>query len=198
MEKKTLASTQAESFLSSFCLAIRKHEIYKYAHVVFCCERNMAHEAGFLAECVKRSLYHERISFICQREPGDCGWWTQADVKYKMAYEMRFVFMSKIIQYAQDVICVNPFMKEATRWQETKRKFEDQLPKYKIVVSGMSSTNPLSAPRHGVSGKTTKDGKVSGSFTDDLAFCVSACLYFMKMILTRSTPNFRHDDVLGR
>lgn len=191
-----LAATQAETFLSSFCLGIRRHRILKYSHVVFCCERNMAHEAGFLAECVKKTLCHERISFICQRSPGDCGWWTQSDVKYKMGFEMRYVFMNNIIQYSDDVVCTNPFMKEATRWEETKKKFEDQLPKYKIVVSGVSSLNPLSTPRIGLSGKTTKEGKVSASFTDDLVFCVGACLYFIKMILTRSTPHFNHNELL--
>jgi hypothetical protein len=155
----------------------------------------MAHEAGFLGEKVRATLKHSRISFICQKDPKDIGWWTTAEVKYKMAYAMRSVFQSTAIYYADEMICANPWLDETNRLQITKKKFEDQLPKYKIVIAGLSMNNPISTPRVSISGKTTKEGKVSSSFTDDIAFCISANLFFINMLNMRTIPNFNYEEI---
>lgn len=156
----------------------------------------MAHEAGFLANAVRKAFNHSRVSFICQRDPADVGWWTDYITKYKMAYSMRFHFsMPGGLQFADEMICCNPWLPEDTRLKTAKDKFLDQIKRYKIVISGISATNPTSNPRVSVSGKTNKEGRVSTSFADDLAFCISANLYLNDLLLTRQLPYFNYEEV---
>ena len=73
--------------LVEFGRAIRRHKTFANAFLIFCCEKNMAHEAGFLAE---KHIEQNRLKNIAMRqnENNDYGWHTNNENKVKSAYKV--------------------------------------------------------------------------------------------------------------
>jgi len=186
----TGTSRDASDFVTGFVDAIRAHPQMQNAWIIFCCERNMAHEAGFLTEPV---LKHRNTVAIAQHDVNDYGWWTDLQTKVQAAYKARHCMAMESVGYMKDFICTNPWLDPKTRRQITKAKFEEQLKRYKPVVT--NPKDPHSTPKVTVSGKTNKEGKVSGTFNDDLmsTFCLN--VYLMEMLLLRKIPNFNYQVV---
>ena len=61
-------------------------EIFRDSWQIFCCERNMAHEAGFLTQEFLK--FHQKNMSVAQHEVGDYGWWTVTGSKVKYAYKV--------------------------------------------------------------------------------------------------------------
>jgi len=90
---------------------------------------------------------------------------------------------------AQNFICANPFSENPeTRAQEALVKFFDQLKRFRIVSE--VSENPGSMKKATVSGKVNKEGKVSKSAHDDLAFVVSMATGVMDKLYLRAVDWF--------
>lgn len=168
-----------------------------HAHIVVCVERNTAHEAGFLCDAVREGLRHSRISFIAQNEknPADVGWWTDAPVKTQMAYALQYVLNEDRLSYAEDMVCKNMWLDESDRLEKTKKKVMEQLPRYRITLTGLSETNPTATPRISVSGKVDKDGKLSKGFKDDLIVSLSGNIFFYRKLYEKSLPNLNYNEL---
>ena len=67
-----IGASEAVLLLENFVQGIREHPSFQDAWLIFCCERNMAHEAGFLTEPF---LKFRKTVAIAQHETKDYGWW---------------------------------------------------------------------------------------------------------------------------
>lgn len=120
--------------MDDFIKAIRNNPILKDAHILFCCERNTGHTAGWLADIV---LNYGNTSCIAQKGGDDFGWWTQAREKTQYAYETRGVFQMGNIAFFDEMISVNRFIKASeelkTKNIQTKyvKQIKSYVPKYK-------------------------------------------------------------------
>lgn len=137
----------ATELLTGFVSAIRMHQWLQGAWIIFCCERNMAHEAGFLTEPL---LVMNKVVGIAQHEYKDYGWWTDNPTKVKMAYEARRCMAMNSVFYMKDFICTNPWDEPTKRREKVKRKFEEQMKRFKPVMS--QPRDPHSTPRITISG----------------------------------------------
>jgi hypothetical protein len=110
----------------------------------------------------------------------------------------------------KDFICTNPWLDVASRRQTTKAKFEEQLKRFKPVLT--SPKDPHSTPKITVSGlldgygdkfltpstgKTDKEGKVSGMFKDDLMCAFSLNMFLWDQLFNRKVPNFNYQLVFA-
>lgn len=120
---------------------------------------------------------------------------TDLHTKVQAAYKTRHYFVMGAIGYMEDFICTNASLDSKTRRQTTKAKFEEQLKRYKPVVT--SPKDPHSTPKVTVSGKTNKEGKVSGTFRDDLMSTCCLNNYIWDMLLNKKVPNFNYKLVFG-
>lgn len=97
------------------------------------------------------------------------------------------------VAYMKDWICVNRWLDPKTRKQITESKFREQIKRYKPVAT--APKDPHSVPKVTVSGKTNKEGKVSGTFKDDImsTFCLN--MHLFDLLLLKKIPNFNYDIV---
>ena len=99
------------------------------------------------------------------------------------------------IVYMKDMICTNPFVDPSDRRKKTKAKFEEQLKRYKPVMT--TPKDPQSTPKMTVSGKTDKEGRISGMFKDDLITNFALNMYLWDLLLTRKVQNFNYQMVFA-
>lgn len=100
---------------------------------------------------------------------------------------LRSTFLQDSLVYAKKLVCVNPFLEESKRLSTTKSKMEEQLRRLKYVTNDVKT--PLAVTRQTISGKTNKDGKISGSFSDDLAMALMINLWMCEGVIYRTLPN---------
>jgi hypothetical protein len=116
--------------LENFINGIRNNRSLASSWILFCCERNMAHEAGFLAQIVNK---YSKVQLISQYGNDDYGWWTTKPEKTKYAYQALDIFATGNIVYMKDPICANPF-KQQDKMKITKQMLEQQLTMYNPSV----------------------------------------------------------------
>lgn len=185
--------------LSSFLDGISSHPNLSDARILFCCESNMAHEAGFLSNEVKK--YHNSEIITDGRKGKKTGaiaegWFTTNEIKVSQAYDAWDIVSQNGVTFIKDWVCASPFVKNPIkRRRETREKFVEQLKRYSEIE--MPTKDPLSTPRSGVSGCVDKEGRSSSSFTDDLctAFCLG--IHLWKLLRRRQVPHFAYSRVFG-
>lgn len=166
------ANKEAEWLLEDFIRAIRTHESLRDAHILFCCERNTGHTAGWLANIV---LKFSNTSCIAQHGDADYGWWTQAREKTQYAYEARGVFQMGNIAFIDDMVSVNRFIKvmPALKIKNIQTKFEKQLKSY--------------VPRY-TDNKKNED-------KNDLAFALTFVISLLIKFLAKEIPGLNYNTL---
>lgn len=166
---------------------------------IFCAERNMAHESGFIAFFVREQFPGSYA--IMQHANNDYGWYTTHDQKIRYAYSLVGRLAEDSLVFSHRALCGQPeFLgtlattANEERWQSIKNKLYEQLSRYRVVQSAVH--NALTIAKTTVSGKVDKEGRVSGSFNDDLVFALSMSTWLCSELLQRRLPNFPHDQVL--
>jgi hypothetical protein len=154
----------------------------------------MAHEAGFTAQYVLEQ-FPGSIA-ISQDVQNDYGWWTDHPTKMRYAYSFRHHMLTESVFYSKNLVVTNPWLDPAKRHSTTLAKFEEQMKRYKLVQNELK--NPLAIAKTSVSGKVDKEGKVSGTFNDDLMFAVTMATWMKDTIIVGTMPNFpyKHYDHL--
>jgi len=185
---KTGTGEEASQFLSDFLLNIRRHPFFSDCWIVFCCERNTAHESHFLAEVAKKfkpiHLYTENIN-----NPDDYGKRTTAASKLNEVRALQRFLATSIPSagFVDNWVACNfllPTRKTPAQLQSImKEKLVDQMTRYNIQESAASQKGGV--VRYTVSGKVDCDGNASIHYKDDLmvAFAMNAGL---------------HDEILNR
>ena len=120
---------------------------------------------------------------------------TDNQTKVRCAYKARECMVMHSVFYMKDFICTNPWLDASTRRQTTKAKFEEQLKRFKPVLT--SPKDPHSTPKITVSGKTDKEGKVSGMFKDDIMCAFSLNMFLWDQLFSRKVPNFNYQLVFA-
>ena len=187
-----LGAGEVTLLLEAFIRGIRERELFAHAWIIFCCERNMAHEGGFIAKVV---LSFKKTRCVSQHEGNDYGWWTNEENKSRYAFTARDHIMHQGVRYVEDLICMNPWMSADTRAKETREKFENQMRHY--LAYQRENTDPLRRSRVGVSGKITKDGRVSKTAKDDLMLTFTLNLWIWDEILAHRVDNFPYHEVFS-
>jgi hypothetical protein len=153
----------------------------------------MAHEAGFLTKEFM-DLHHKNIG-VAQYDHTDYGWWTDNAAKVKYGYKTRELMMLGCVTFMQDWICINPWIKADERKRSTLSKFTEQVKRYRPVAT--TPSEPHSTGRITLSGKVDKDGKISGTFKDDIMVALTMNLYLWEELSLRRVPNFNYKAVFG-
>ena len=172
-------------------IAIRRHPAFASAWIIFCCERNMAHEASFLAREVRED---RRVACIAQKpnEPDDYGWWTTTRKGPVRVPHARSPAEGSVAHARPDQR--QPVQPDAsTRAATMVERFEQQMRQYRIVR--LESNNPLASARIGVSGKVGLDGRQTAGQKDDLAFCFTFAMSLWDSLLQREVPNFNYAEI---
>lgn len=170
--------------------ALRAHPSFVNAWLIFCCERNMAHEASYLANVV---LAERRTVCVAQKGDRDYGWWTGNVEKVQYAYRARMSIAQGSVALMRDLLSANPWRgaDAAVRSRAMRDKFEQQLRRYRLVHLG-NDANPLAPARMGVSGKVDMYGRTAAGHTDDLAFCFTFNMSLWDTLLKREVPGFEY------
>jgi hypothetical protein len=151
----------------------------------------MAHEAGFLANEVKK---FDKVELIAERGGDDYGWWTTNISKVKQAYAAWAALSTGQIQFLSDWVCENPYTPDKVkRRSETLEKFGEQLRRYGEYE--MATKNALSIPKVGVSGCIDKEGRVSGLFNDDLAIAFCMNIWLWGLLCRREIEGFNYSRI---
>jgi hypothetical protein len=174
-----------------FTQAIRERPQFRDSWLVLVCERNTGHESGFLADPFKK--LHPKNIAVAQYEDGDYGWWTEVGDKQKYAFKTRECMMVGAMCFMKDWICTNPWLRPEERHKTTRAKFEEQIKRVRPVMT--QPKEPHSTPRMTISGKVDKEGKISGTFRDDLAMSLLINIYVGHMLQTNQVPNFPYSRV---
>jgi hypothetical protein len=171
---------------------LRKHPVLSNAWIVFCCERNTAHEAGFLADEVTA---YEKHALIAEKGDDDWGWWSTNSTKTQQAYAAWSSVSLGQVSFLKNWVCENPMVDGVSRRKHTKDKFTEQLRRYSEYA--MQTRDPLSIPRTGVSGVADKEGKASSTFNDDLAFCFCFNIWLIEKLRRHQVPGFPYFKVFN-
>lgn len=195
---KKKAATDCITLLKGFVTEIRKIECFRNSWILFCPERNLGHEGGYLAQPF--SELHPKNKPLAQYEEKDYGWWTDNAAKINYAYKTREIMATGGVRYMKNWVCTNPWLPPEDRRKITKTKFEEQMRRFRPVTTSVK--DPHNIPRMTVSGKVDKDGKISGSFQDDLmmAFCMSIYLWhliIMRQVLYLNYATIFPQGILG-
>lgn len=160
---------------------------------IFCAERNMAHESGFIAGFVLQR-FPSSVA-IAQHANNDYGWYTDHAQKILYAQTLVMRLREQAVSFTYNARCGLPaFLNVADpdeRWTEIKEKLFEQLARYRIVQSHVH--NALSIAKTTVSGKVDSDGRTNGTFHDDLVFAVSMGLWLTKQFVHGDLPNMPPD-----
>lgn len=197
MQKKNLffiAARDCIYLLETFARSIREKECFRDAWLIFCPERNLGHEGGYLTQPFME--IHPKNIAVAQYTHSDYGWWTDNQGKINYGYKTRELMAMGSIRFMKDWICTNPWLSPQERKKITRSKFEEQLKRFRPVTTPVK--DPQSIPRMTVSGKVDKDGKVSGTFRDDImmAFCMN--IYIWYLIMMRQVANFNYQLVFAQ
>lgn len=176
---------EATKFLEDFLKDLRSLSFFKAATIVFCAERNTAHESHFLAESVKKFgpcyLYTENI-----HNPDDYGKRTTGTSKVN---EVRILqkFLNLDAGFMKGWIATNNFS-TITREPEQlrqlmKEKIIDQMSRYNIRLTGYYGTADL--PRYVVTGKADPDGNRSSRYKDDIMIALGIAASIVEQINNR-------------
>lgn len=84
-----IESSEAVLFVLEFSRGIRRHKSFAKAWFIFCCEKNMAHEAGFLTE--EFISDHTKNIGLREKEGKDYGSETTNESKVRSAYKVRML-----------------------------------------------------------------------------------------------------------
>lgn len=181
LTKNETAAKDCIRLIEGFARAIREIECFRNSWLLFCPERNLGHEGGYLAEPFQN--LHQKNVALAQYENKDYGWWTDNAAKINYAYKTREFMAMGAVRFMKDWVCTNPWIQPEERKKITKMKFEEQMKRFRPVTTNVK--DPHSIPRMTISGKVDKDGKISGSFQDDLmmAFCMG--IYIWHLIIMR-------------
>lgn len=142
------------------------------AHILFCCERNTGHTAGWLAGIVSK---FDNTTCIAQWGDLDYGWWTQAREKIQYAFEARGVFQMGNIVFFEDMISVNKFITGGSdlKVKNIQTKIEKQLKCY--------------VPRY-TDGKKNED-------KNDLAFALTFAISLTLKFLAKIIPGINYNKI---
>ena len=167
------ATTQVQILLKSFITALRDHPALSSTTILWCCERNMAHEAGWTALYLQQNF--NNIELIAQDGGDDYGWWTTEKEKIAYATASNLILSVGNIAYMKDPICTNPWLKKGDKTKDVKEKLQLQLTNY----------SPKLKP-----GKNTQN-------KNDLAFNFTFNLYLFSQFLLRKLPGLPYNKLLN-
>lgn len=189
------SADQVEELVKSFLTRLLIVPELQSAKIIFCAERNMAHEAGFIAKFVKREF--PRSYAIAQKPDNDYGWYTTHDQKIQYAMALVACMSNEALVFSKQMRCATPtFLGTSVpeeRLATIKQKLFEQMGRYRMVQS--QSHNALFIPRSTVSGKVDKEGRVSGAFNDDLIFSLSMCIWLTRELLLNRIPHMPSDFI---
>ena len=183
-------ATEAEGLLDAFIAKLRAHPALARSWIFFCCERNTGQTSSFLA---KRLIPFQRHGIICQNDDGDCGWWSLETTKVEQLYAGYFAIRSRGVRFLDGWVCPGPFTKQtaAKHREGILQSAGEQLVRY-----GPAAIRE----KVKVTGRLDRDGQISHTFTDDLAFTTCFLIWLLQKIVTREAPGIPYGSVwpLGR
>jgi hypothetical protein len=192
------SATEVQQFVEAFLKRLWTMPELHGTRFIFCAERNLAHESGFIAGFVLQRF--PTSVAIAQHSVNDYGWYTDHEQKIRYAHTLVMRLREQVVSFTYNARCGLPaFLNVADpdqRWTETKEKLFEQLSRYRIVQS--RPHNAMSAVRTTVSGKVDSDGRVSGSFHDDLVFAISMNLWLTQKFIHGELPNMPPDVMPSR
>lgn len=179
--------------LKEFVTGLRRVEAFQSAWLVLCVERNTGHESGYLSD---EFLKFSKTVAIAQHETKDYGWWTDHALKLKAAYKLRKSMAEGSLVLMKDFVCSNPWIPAEKRREKTMNKFVEQIKRYKLVENERST--PHANTKVTVSGKVDKDGKISGTFKDDIITMLGINLHLWDKLILREIPTFDYASVFNQ
>jgi hypothetical protein len=181
----------AIELFKSFIRAIRRNPWLSDAWIVFIAERNNGNASGHLSE--ELTKFQKTVS-VRQRDDRDYGWWTDNAAKVKYAYTAREVVSLGSLFFMKDMAVGNPFLEENTRVDFMKKKFFDQMTRYKLLPN--KPTTPFARKAITVTGKANEDGKVSEGFNDDLFFTFTMTVHMLRDFYKHQIPDIDYARLL--
>jgi hypothetical protein len=189
--KLLLATKEIRILFARFLAKLRTHPWLKNSKIVLFVERNTAAGAEAL-EAISQAYKNTYV--LMDRDGEHAGWWTTWAQKAAYAISGSEQMRENKISFINDPVCENPWLPKETKWEITRNKLLEQLPRYKSRLP-TEGTRKRKLPI--ISGTINEEGKKIKGQKDDLALSFFMALFFLDNILRERIPGIDYRYIKG-